>query len=64
VKKKEKKNSFSATQETPWILWHLNVHYHAHNSPPLVPILSQIKPHHTAGYKDIDYENNCILECE
>jgi hypothetical protein len=57
-------NSFSATQEIPWILWHLNVHHHVHNSPPLVPTLSQINLHHIAGYKGIIYEYNCIPECE
>jgi len=42
----------------------LNVHHHAHNSPPLVPILSQIDPHHIAGYRGINYENTFILERE
>jgi hypothetical protein len=36
--------SCATTQELPNTVWNLEVHYHVHKSPPLVPIMSQIYP--------------------
>jgi len=39
-----KANGSLANQETPWILWNSEVHYHVHKSPLIVPIQSQMNP--------------------
>ena len=39
-------NSCSAGRDIPCILWNLKVHHCAHNSLPLIPILSKMKPVH------------------
>jgi len=40
-------NSSSASQEIPLILYKPKVSYRCHESPPLVPVVSQINPIHT-----------------
>jgi len=40
-------NSLSASQKIPRLFWNRKFHYRAHNSPPLLLILSQMNLVHT-----------------
>jgi hypothetical protein len=53
-------NNHSASQETPRLLWNLKIHCCVHNSPPLVPILSQTHIHKFPPYFP-DSHSNIIL---
>jgi len=54
-------NQFSASQEIPCILWNLKVYYCVYNSPPPVPILSQINPVHALPSHILKIHLNIIL---
>ena len=54
-------NRFSASQEIPRILWNPKVHYRIHNSPPLIPIMSQLDPVHTPTSHILNIHLNIIL---
>ena len=54
-------NLFSASQESPHILWNPNVHYRTHNSPPHVPILSQFDSVQTPTSNFLKIHLNIIL---
>jgi len=54
-------NSHSASQEIPGLLWNPKAHYHVRNSPPLVPILSQMNPVHTFPSYFIKIHFNIML---
>ena len=43
-----KPNSSSARKKILHILWNPKIHYCVHNSPPLLPLMNQINPVHTA----------------
>jgi hypothetical protein len=54
-------NSYSASKEFPHLLWNPKVHYHAHKSPSLNPILSHMNPVHTLILSLFKIHVNTIL---
>jgi len=54
-------NRFLASQEIPPILWVSKIHFHSHNSLPLVPILKQINPVHGSPSHFLKIHFNIIL---
>jgi hypothetical protein len=53
-------NSHSASQEILCLLWNPKVHYRVHNSPPLVPILSQM---HTVITSPPYFLRSILISC-
>jgi hypothetical protein len=54
-------NSHPASEKNPRLLWIPKVHYRVHNSPPLIPILSQMNPVHTFPPHFLKTQSNIIF---
>jgi hypothetical protein len=56
-----KANQFSASQETPRIVWKGKVHFRIHTCSPLVPILNQLDPVHASTSHFLKSHHNIIV---
>jgi hypothetical protein len=55
-------DSRSESDKTARLLWNPMVHHRVHNSPPLVPILSQMNPVHALTYYLLEIHFNIISD--
>jgi len=56
-----KSDSHSASQEIAYLLRNPKAHYSVHKTPPLIPILSQMRPFHTFSLYFLNVHSNIIL---